>query len=49
MNLANDLLNIIGCLFENGADPMAKCNMGRTPRDVTILNNFKIGTILFGN
>jgi len=44
----NDLLNIIGCLFNNGADPTFKCKTGRTPRDVATENNFKLGAALFG-
>ena len=49
MNLTNDLLDIIGGLFNNGADPTVKCKMGRTPRDIAIHNDFKLGAALFGN
>ena len=44
-----DLLDIIGCLFNNGADPTVKCEMGRTPRIVATQNGFKLGETLLGN
>ena len=47
--MTKDLLDIIGDLFNNGADPTVKCKMGRTPRDVAIQNDFKLGAALFGN
>ena len=49
VNLTNDLLDIIGGLFNNGADPTVKCKMGRTPKDIAIQNDFKLGAALFGN
>ena len=47
MNLAKDMVDIIGCLFNNGADPTVKCKDGRTPKDI-VKNNFKLGAALFG-
>ena len=44
-----DLLDIIGCLFNNGADPTVKCKVGRTPRNVATQNGFKLGETLLGN
>ena len=49
MKKTNNLLDIIGYLFNNGADPTVKCNMGMMPRDIAIQNNFKLGTTLFGS
>ena len=43
-----DLLDIIGCLFNNGADPTVKCKVGKTPRDVATRNRFKLGATLLG-
>ena len=48
MDLINDLLNVIGHLFNNGADPTAKCKMGRTPRYIAMQTGFKLGAALFG-
>ena len=47
--MTKDMQNIIGCLFNNGADPTVKCKAGRTPRDIATQNNFKLGAALFGN
>lgn len=44
-----DLLDIIGCLFNNGADPTVKCKIGRTPRNLATQNRFKLGATLLGN
>ena len=43
------MLDIIGCLFNNGADPTVKCKVGKTPRDIAIEKNFKLGAALIGN
>ena len=48
-NLTEDMLDIIGCLFKNGADPTVKCKVHKTPRDVAIQNNFKLRATLIGN
>ena len=47
--MTKDMQNIIGCLFNNGADPTVKCKAGRTPRDIATQNNFTLGAALFGN
>ena len=49
VNLTKDMLDIIGCLFKNGTDPTVKCKVHKTPRDVAIQNNFKLGAALIGN
>ena len=46
--MTNDLLDIIGCLFDNGANPTTESKMGRTPRDVATRNDFKLGATLLG-
>ena len=43
------MLNIIGMLFEHNADPTIKSNEDKTPKEVAITHNFKIGAALFGN
>lgn len=48
MDLINDLLDVIGHLFNNSADPTVKCKMGRTPRNIATQTGFKLGATLFG-
>ena len=43
------MLDIIGYLFNNGANPTVKCNVDWTPRDFATQSNFKLGAALFGN
>ena len=43
------MLDIVGCLFNNGADPTVKCKVGMTPRDTAMQSNFKLGAALIGN
>ena len=45
---ARDLLNIIGYLFKNGADPTFKSKAGMTPKVIAAMHKFKIGSALFG-
>ena len=45
----NDLLDIMGYLFKNGADPTMKSNQDKTPKDIAIKHGFKLGTALLGN
>ena len=49
VNLTKDMLDIIGYLFNNGANPTVKCNVDWTPRDFATQSNFKLGAALFGN
>ena len=44
----NKLLDIMGYLFENGADPTVK-SKNKTPRDIATKNGFKLGAALLGN
>ena len=44
----NDLLNIMGYLFKNGADPTVKYK-NKTPKDIATEHGFKLGTALLGN
>ena len=44
----NELLDIMGYLFENGADPTVK-SKNKTPRDIATKNGFKLGAALLGN
>ena len=42
-------MDIVGCLFNNGANPTVKCKVGMTPRDIVMQSNFKLGAALIGN
>jgi len=44
----NELLDIMGYLFKNGADPTVKSN-NKTPRDIASKQGFKLGAALLGN
>jgi len=44
----NEVLDIMGYLFKNGADPTVKSN-NKTPRDVATEHGFKLGAALLGN
>ena len=48
MNQERDLLNIIGYLFKNGANPTIKAKMGLTPKEIADMHKFKIGSALLG-
>jgi len=48
VNQVRDLLDVIGCLFKNGADPTIKCSKGLTPRAIADVHKFKIGSALLG-
>ena len=43
-----DILDVIGLLFECGADPTLKCGHGATPKQIFMRYNFKIGAALLG-
>jgi len=44
-----DLLNIMGYLFKEGADPTIKSNNNKSPRDIATEHGFRLGAELLGN
>ena len=44
----NEVLDIMGYLFINGADPTVK-SKNKTPRDIVTKHGFKLGAALLGN
>jgi len=44
----NELLDVMGYLFKNGADPTVKSNQNKTPKHIAIEHGFKLGIALLG-